>query len=131
MRLVYHFLFQTLWIAFLVYWQVMAINVKRTQQLEPLASRILRVLMFGTAIVAMSFRLPGAWLNAQLWPQGLISFWAGVGLTFAGLLFSVAPNDFATFAGVAILLARVSLVACYIPARRATNIEPVEALRVE
>ena len=60
MRLVYHSLFQTLWIAFLVYLQVMAINVKRTQQLEPLASRILRVLMFGTAIVAMSFELSRA-----------------------------------------------------------------------
>jgi len=89
MRWVYHSLFPTLWIAFLVYWQVMAINVKRTQQLEPLASRILRVLVFGMAIVAMSFRLPGAWLNVQLWPQGLLSFWAGTGLTFAGLLFSV------------------------------------------
>jgi len=89
MRLVYHCLFQTLWIAFLVYWQVMAINVKPTQQLEPIVSRIVRVLMFGAAIVAIGFRLPGVWLNVQLWPQSVVSFWAGAGLTLAGLLFSI------------------------------------------
>ncbi len=89
MRLVYHYLFAALWIAFLVYWQVMAINVKQTRQLEPIVSRILRVVMFGAAIVLMSSPLPGGWLDVQLWPQGLVSFWVGAGVTLAGLLFSI------------------------------------------
>lgn len=88
-RLVYHYLFTVLWVAFLVYWQIMAMRVKPTQRLEPLASRVLRVIMFGAGIVLISFPLPAAWLNLQLWPQGRFTFWFGFALTLAGLLFSV------------------------------------------
>ncbi len=51
--------------------------------------------------------------------------------TLAGLLFEVAPTDLATFIAVPAFLLAVTLVACWLPARRATRIDPVEALRAE
>jgi putative ABC transport system permease protein len=47
------------------------------------------------------------------------------------LLFEVKPTDPATLTGVALLLAAVAILACYIPARRALSIHPVTALRCE
>ena len=47
------------------------------------------------------------------------------------LLYDVRPDDLATFAGVAACLAGVAILASYLPGRRATEIDPAEALRID
>jgi putative ABC transport system permease protein len=49
----------------------------------------------------------------------------------SNMLFSTSPHDAATFVSVAALLGAVSLVASYIPARRATRVDPIVALRTQ
>ena len=73
--------------------------------------------------------------------QGMILAWMGIaigilaalGLTryLASLLFNVKPMDFATYAAVAVTLTFVALLASYVPARRATRVDPMTALRNE
>jgi predicted lysophospholipase L1 biosynthesis ABC-type transport system permease subunit len=56
---------------------------------------------------------------------------AGVAQLLTGLLYGISPTDPISFAGSALLLATVALIASVLPARRAASVNPVEALRAE
>jgi predicted permease len=61
---------------------------------------------------------------------GLVAAW-GLTRGMSKLLMGVSPTDASTYLAVAVLLAAVSLVACWIPACRATHVDPMVALRYE
>ena len=84
--------------------------------------------------------LPGNIFRMVL-TEGMVAVFIGIALGIAGslaltrwlmnLLYGVSAKDPLTFAGVAILLTLVAIVACCLPARRATKVDPLTALRHE
>jgi putative ABC transport system permease protein len=67
----------------------------------------------------------------------VIGLVVGLGISFgaaqllSSLLYGIGPTDPTTFIGVALLMCVVAVLACYIPARRATRVDPMIALRYE
>jgi len=67
-------------------------------------------------LIALALGWPAAWLLAKL---------------ASSFLYGIQPHDALTFALVPPFLGVIALAACYIPARRAASIHPMEALRTE
>lgn len=89
----------------------MALGAARADVMKLVLARGLRFALFGVLA-----GLAGALLLTRV---------------LASLLFGVSPTDLATFALVTALLALTAFLACYIPARRATRVDPMVALRYD
>jgi ABC-type antimicrobial peptide transport system permease subunit len=70
------------------------------------------------------------WLTAIGAAAGTAGSWA-LARGLEGLLFEVTASDPGTFAGMLVILTAVALIAGYLPARRASGIDPMSALRSE
>ena len=108
-----------------VYGVLSYVTAQRTQELGVRA-----------ALGASGWDLIRLVLVGGTWPV-LAGLAIGVGGAFAvtrwlqGLLFETSPNDPATMIAVGVALLSVALVACYLPARRASHVDPMTALRIE
>jgi putative ABC transport system permease protein len=80
--------------------------------------------------VVTLFLKEGFWMTLGGLAVGVLIAWI-LRRAVASMLFGVSPEDGATFGGVTGLLAVVSLLAAYLPARRAARIDPAAALRSE
>jgi predicted permease len=82
-------------------------------------SDVLRLVMregLGVCLAGLALGLPAAWAATR---------------TLASQLHGLSPHDALTYTSASLLLVAVGLLACYLPAHRATRIDPMEALRCE
>jgi putative ABC transport system permease protein len=76
-------------------------------------------------IMGRGLALAGGGIGVGLVVALIVTRWLG------SLLFGISPTDPATYGALAAVLAAVALLACYLPARRATRVDPIIALREE
>jgi ABC-type antimicrobial peptide transport system permease subunit len=91
--------------------------------------------------IRMALGAPSSEVRRMVVVDGMKQALVGVALGVAGaiwltrmmatMLFGVMPGDPATLAGAAALLLAAAAVACYLPARRATTVDPLIVLRTE
>jgi len=91
--------------------------------------------------IRMTLGARAASVQALVMRDGLRSAWwgliVGIGASLiltryvSGLLFGVTPTDPVTFAALALAMLAVTALACYLPARRASRLDPLRAIRVE
>ena len=94
MALFYNWFFPAVWILWLLYWQSKATGTKATARLEGPVSRLVRAIVFIAAIILLSVpNLPSVFLYRSFLRQGPMPFFAGAGLTIAGLLFTVWARE--------------------------------------
>jgi putative ABC transport system permease protein len=89
----------------------------------------------------MALGAEGRQVSWMILRRGLVQLAIGLSIVLAGafflskvlgtLLVQITPNDPVTFATISILLVLVAIAACLIPARRATRVDPLVALRME
>jgi len=89
----------------------MALGAQSVQVLRPVVTEGLRPILFGVALGVLAS--------------------AGVSRALSATLFGLSPLDPASFAGVSLLLIAIALLATWLPARRATRVDPMLALRYE
>ena len=97
--------------------------------------------MWDTVGIRMALGASTADVLRLIFREGLLLAAAGIAIgmalaliatrLIASFLYGVSPFDLAIFIGVPVLLGLVSLLACWLPARRATLIDPIAALRSE
>jgi putative ABC transport system permease protein len=83
----------------------------------------------GLGVSSLLNRALSTWLEGLGGTTQTVNQWVPSGQR--GLLYGLSPTDPLTFAGIAGLLVAVTLVASYIPARRASRLDPMTALRCE
>ena len=89
----------------------MALGASKKQILQLIVTQGMRLAMIGTI--------------------GGIAVALGVTRYLQALLYAIAPTDLITFVAVPLIVLGVALLACYAPARRATRVNPIVALRYE
>jgi ABC-type antimicrobial peptide transport system permease subunit len=89
----------------------MALGAQRRDVLKLILAQGLKLTLVGAAIGLLAAFALTRWMES--------------------LLFGVRPTDPLTFVVIALLLLSVALLACWIPARRATKVDPIIALRAE